>query len=81
MREDARYVSVPHFAGLVSLSERTCWKLIRGGLVPVIRVGRRTLIERREGYAALQRLAVKAPQGSRRKPRRRSRGRQAGAGE
>jgi hypothetical protein len=58
--EVARFVSVSRFAQLVSLSERTCWSLIRGRLIPVYRVGRRTLVKTEEGFQALERLAVKS---------------------
>jgi len=64
VREVARYVSVSRFAELVSLSERTCWSLIRGRLIPVYRVGRRTLVKTEEGFQALERLAVKSPRGA-----------------
>jgi hypothetical protein len=57
--EETRFVSVARFAELVSLSERTCWNLIRGHLIPVYRVGRRTLIKTDEGCEALERLAVR----------------------
>ncbi len=58
MHEEPRYVSVARFAELVSLSQRTCWSLIEGRLIPVYRVGRRTLIKPEEGFEALERLAV-----------------------
>ncbi len=69
MHEVARYVSVSQFAKLVSLSERTCWSLIRADLIPVYRVGRRTLIGKEEGFRALERLAVKT---GRRRARRKA---------
>ncbi len=56
-RDRARYVSVGKFAELVSLSERTCWSLIQGDLIPAYRVRRRTLIKAEEGFEALERLA------------------------
>ena len=58
MQEEPRFVSVRRFAELVSLSERTCWSLIQGELIPAYRVGRRTLIKAEEGFEALERLAV-----------------------
>ena len=45
------------FAALVGLSDRTCWELIRRGLIPVYRIGRRTLVKPEEGCRALERVA------------------------
>ena len=64
MQERARFISVPEFAAVVSLSERTCWNLIRDGSLPTLRVGRRRLIEIEEGVRAIKRLG---------RPRRRAR--------
>ena len=61
MRESARFVSVASFAKLVSLSERTCWNLIRSGSIPVYRVRRRTLVKVEEGCRALERVAAADP--------------------
>ena len=61
MRETARFVSVPRFAKLVSLSERMCWNLIRSGSIPVYRVRRRTLVKVEEGCRALERVAAADP--------------------
>ena len=54
MTDQAVFVSVPRFAALVGLSERTCWDLIRRQRIPVYRVGRRTLIKSEEGFKALE---------------------------
>ena len=59
MPENARFVSVARFAALVSLSDRTCWDLIRRGLIPVYRIGRRTLVKPEEGFEALERAAAR----------------------
>ncbi len=56
MREQLRFVSVARFAELVGLSERTCWALIRQQRLPVLRVGRRTLIKLDDGVAAIERI-------------------------
>jgi excisionase family DNA binding protein len=56
MGEREVFVSVTRFAGIVGLSKRTCWKLIRQGVVPVYRVGRRTLVKTTEGLAAIEQL-------------------------
>ena len=61
MHEDSRFVSVRRFAELVSLSERTCWSLVKSELIPAYRIGRRTLIKAEEGFEALERLAVRRP--------------------
>jgi excisionase family DNA binding protein len=53
MGEETRFVSVARFAELVSLSERTCWNLIRQRKLPVYRIGRRTLVRADEGFEAL----------------------------
>lgn len=55
--EEPRYISVARFAELVSLSARTCWGLIKAELIPVYRVGRRTLIKTEEGFEALELFA------------------------
>jgi predicted DNA-binding transcriptional regulator AlpA len=55
MGEETRFVSVARFAELVSLSERTCWNLIRRRQLPVYRIGRRTLVRPDEGVEALVR--------------------------
>ena len=55
MGEETRFVSVARFAELVSLSERTCWNLIRRRQLPVYRIGRRTLVRLDEGVEALVR--------------------------
>jgi predicted DNA-binding transcriptional regulator AlpA len=55
MGEETRFVSVARFAELVSLSERTCWNLIRRRQLPVYRIGRRTLVRVEEGVEALVR--------------------------
>jgi predicted DNA-binding transcriptional regulator AlpA len=55
MGEEIRFVSVARFAELVSLSERTCWNLIRRRQLPVYRIGRRTLVRPDEGVEALVR--------------------------
>ena len=55
MGDEARFVSVARFAELVSLSERTCWNLIRRRQLPVYRIGRRTLVRLDEGVEALVR--------------------------
>lgn len=67
MQERARFVSVSRFAEVVSLSERTCWHLIRQQRLPVYRVGRRTLIKVDEGLAAIAEI------GRRRRPKQRRR--------
>ena len=56
MQERTRFISVPEFAVVVSLSERTCWNLIRDGSLPTLRVGRRRLIKVEEGVRAIERL-------------------------
>jgi excisionase family DNA binding protein len=38
--------TVPESAALTGLSERTLWKLVRAGALPVVHVGRRTLVSR-----------------------------------
>ena len=57
MHDDALLVSVPTFARRIGLSDRTVWKLVRRDAVPVLRIGRRTLIPVAEGLEALRRLA------------------------
>ena len=57
MTDNALFVSVPRFAKMVGLSERTCWNLIRSGRIPVYRIGRRTLVKLEEGCRALERVA------------------------
>ena len=57
MPETARFVSVARFADLVGLSDRTCWNLIRIQVIPVYRVGGRTLVKTEEGFQAIERLA------------------------
>jgi hypothetical protein len=61
MREGACFVSVGRFAGLVGLSERMCWSLIRRNIVPVYRIGRRTLVKISEGVAAIEQAADRGP--------------------
>lgn len=56
MNNQALFVSVPRFAQMVGLSERTCWYLVKEGSIPVYRVRRRTLIKVDEGCRALERL-------------------------
>jgi excisionase family DNA binding protein len=68
MTEHAPFVSVPGFAELVGLSERTCWNLIRQRALPVYRIGRRTLVKTEEGLATLEQVAKRHPHGGRRKP-------------
>jgi excisionase family DNA binding protein len=58
MPDTARFVSVATFAKLVSLSERTCWNLIRSRQIPIYRVGRRTLIRPDEGFQAIEKLGT-----------------------
>ena len=58
MTDYALFVSVPRFAKMVGLSERTCWTLIRDRALPVYRIRRRTLIKTDEGCRAIQRLAA-----------------------
>ncbi len=58
MTNHAVFVSVARFADLVGLSERTCWNLIRTRVIPVYRVGRRTLVKAEEGFQALERFAA-----------------------
>ena len=72
MQDVAHFVSVPRFSKMVSLSERTCWSLISGGLIPVHRIGRRVLIRPKEGFEALEQLAIRHPSARRRarRPRR-----------
>ncbi len=73
MQEQAYFVSVPRFSKLVSLSERTCWSLIHGGLIPVHRIGRRVLVRPKEGFEALEQLALRQTKpGPRRRRSRRS---------
>lgn len=60
MDEMARYVSVGRFSALVGLSDRTCWTLIKRGVLPVYKVGRRTLIKTHEGFEALERFAIES---------------------
>lgn len=50
----ARFVSVRRFADLVGLSERTIWRLVSRNELPVLRIGRRTLISVMQGIAALE---------------------------
>lgn len=59
MNDQALFVSVPRFASIVGISERGCWTLIRDGVLPVYRVGRRTLIKVEEGCRAFEAFAVK----------------------
>ena len=54
--DNREFVSIPHFASLVDLSERTVWKLIRRRQVLAYRVGRRTLIKVDEGVASIQQI-------------------------
>jgi excisionase family DNA binding protein len=56
MVERKVFVSVTRFAEIVGLSKRTCWKLIHQGVIPVYRVGRRTLVKITEGLAALEQV-------------------------
>ena len=58
MTDHALFVSVPRFAKMVGLSERTCWALIRERVLPVYRIKRRTLIKTEEGCRAIERLAA-----------------------
>ena len=58
MDEQAVFVSVPQFAKLVGLSERTCWNLIRAQAIPIHRIGRRTLVKAEEGFEAIEQLAA-----------------------
>ena len=57
MHANARFLSVPEFALVVSLSERTCWNLIRNGTLPTLKVGRRRLIALEQGIRAIEQLA------------------------
>ena len=57
---EAAFVSVSRFAALVGLSDRTCWDLIRRDLIPVYRIGRRTLVKPEEGFEALEQSAVRS---------------------
>ena len=73
MMDHPYFISVGRFSKLVSLSERTCWSLIRANLIPVHRIGRRVLSRPREGFDALEDLALKHPRRTRRShPRKRS---------
>ena len=58
MPNSARFVSVSRFARFVGLSERTCWNLIRSSELPVVRIGRRTLIKVPDGLAAIEKIGA-----------------------
>ena len=60
MNQHAAFVSVPGFAELGGLSERTCWNLIRQRKLPVYRIGRRTLVKTEEGVAAIEQVAERS---------------------
>jgi excisionase family DNA binding protein len=53
---DVLAVSVPKAAHIIGVSRTTAFDLIRTGRLPVIKIGRRTLVP----VAALQRLATPA---------------------
>jgi excisionase family DNA binding protein len=63
MRVDASFARPERFAGISDLGPRTVWKLIAEGKLPVIRVGRRTLIPIDEGLAALRAIGKASPTG------------------
>lgn len=60
MQSESRLASVDHFAEITDLSARTIWGLIAAQKIPVLRIGRRTLIPVEDGISALERIAKEA---------------------
>jgi predicted DNA-binding transcriptional regulator AlpA len=52
------FVSIPRFAEMVGLSERTIWKFISENRLQPTRIGRRTLIRVQHGVESLERLGT-----------------------